>query len=106
MTESLLYDLSQQLRLLARRDCHLGRHGQLLAGSVDRKVEDAREELLLALELLQDRQALDVQHLDAIGYCQGVARQNRDQIAALRRQAELEQRLETQAPRPLRLEYA
>jgi len=106
MTESRLYDLSQQLRLLARRDCHLGRHGQLLGGSVDRKVEDARQELLLALELLQDRQVLDVQHLDAINYCQRLAWQNRDQIAALRREAEFEQRLEAQAPRQLRLEAA
>ena len=106
MTESRLYDLSQQLRLLARRDCHLSAHGSLLNGSVDRKVEDAREELLLALELLQDKQPLDVQHLDAIGYCQRLAWQNRDQIVSLRRQAEFEQRLEAQAPRPLRLEAA
>jgi hypothetical protein len=102
MSEKLLYDISQQLRLLARRDCHLGRHGNLLAGSVDRKVEDAREELLLALELLQDKQPLDVQHLDAIGYCTELAWRNRHQIAALRREAEFEQRLEATAPTPLR----
>jgi len=106
MTESRLYDLSQQLRLLARRDCHLSAHGSLLNGSVDRKVEDAREELLVALELIQDRQALDVQHLDAIDYCQALAWRNRHQIQALRRQSEFEQRLEAQAPRPLRLEAA
>ena len=106
MTESRLYDLSQQLRLLARRDCFLGRHGQLLGGSVDRKVEDAREELLTALELLQDRQPLDVLHLDAIGYCQELAWRHRHQIQALRREAELEQRLESSTPRPLRLEAA
>jgi hypothetical protein len=108
MSEKLLYDISQQLRLLARRDCHLGRHGNLLAGGLDRKVEDARQELLLALELLQDRgeQALDVQHLDAIGYCTELAWRNRHQIAALRREAEFEQRLEAQAPKPLRFEAA
>lgn len=106
MTESWLYDLSQQLRLLARRDCKVGRHGGLLGGSVDRKVEDAREELLLALELLQDRQPLDVQHLDAIGYCQELAWRNRHQIQALRREAEFKQRLEAAAPAPLRFEAA
>jgi len=106
MTESRLYDLSQQLRLLARRDCKVGRHGGLLGGSIDHSIEAAREELLLALELLQDRQALDVQHLDAIGYCQELAWRNRHQIQALRRQAEFEQRLEASAPAPLRLEAA
>jgi hypothetical protein len=106
MSEALLYNLSQQLRLLARRDCKVARHGGLLGGSIDHSIEAAREELLLALEILQDHQALDVQHLDSIAYCTELAWRHRHQIQALRREAELEQRLEAQAPRPLRLEHA
>lgn len=106
MSESLLYDISQQLRLLARRHCQVGRHGGLLEGAIDASIEAAREELLLALELVQDRQPLDVLHMDAIAYCQKLAWQHRHQITALRRQAELEARLEAQAPAPLRFEAA
>lgn len=106
MSEQLLYELSQQLRLLARRDCQVGRHGSLLGGAIDHSVETAREELLLALELVQDKQPLDVLQLDVIGYCQQLAWQHRHQIAALRRQAEREQQLEATAPAPLRFEAA
>lgn len=106
MSEQLLYDISQQLRLLARRDCKVGRHGSLLEGAIDHSVETPREELLLALELVQDKQPLDERHLDSIAYCQKLAWQHRHQIQALRRQAELEARLEATAPAPLRFEVA
>lgn len=106
MTESRLYDLSQQLRLLARRDCKVGRHGGLLGGSLDLAVEDARLRLLDVLEQFQDFRVLEVDAVDTIAYCQELAWRHRHQITALRRQAEFEQQLEAQAPRPLRFEAA
>jgi calcineurin-like phosphoesterase family protein len=106
MSESLLYDLSQQLRLLARRNCRLNGSGTLVNGNVDQSVEAARLRLLDILEHFQDYHVLEVDALDTISFCQALAWQNHDRITALRREAEFEQRLETSAPRPLRLEAA
>lgn len=106
MSEALLYDLSQQLRLLARRDCQVGRHGHLISGDIDQAIETARLKLLNTLEHFQDFRVLEAEGLSIVAYCQRLAQDNRRQIAALRREAETEQRLEAQAPKPLRFEYA
>ena len=106
MSESLLYDISQQLRLLARRHCRVSGDGRLVDGSVDPAVEAARLRLLDVLESFQDYRVLEVDAVDTISYCQELAWRNRHQIAALRRQAEREQQLEATAPAPLRFEAA
>lgn len=106
MSEALLYDISQQLRLLARRDCQVGRHGHLISGAIDQPVEAARLKLLDVLERFQDYQTLEAEGLDIVAYCQKLAWQHRHQITALRRDAEFQQQLEVLTPKPIRFEYA
>ena len=106
MSESLLYDINPQLRLLARRHCRVSGDGHLVDGNVDPAVEAARLRLLDVLEQFQDFHVLEVDAVDTISYCQELAWQHRFTIQALRRQAELEAQLETTAPAPLRFEAA
>ncbi len=52
--EHVLHDLSQKLRLLARRDCITSADGRLLRGAIDQAIESLRIQLLEVLEALQD----------------------------------------------------
>lgn len=54
VSEALLYDLSQQLRLLARRNVVVGSNGRLLKGDLDSSVETLRLRLNSVLWALQD----------------------------------------------------
>lgn len=53
--EHLLSDLSQKLRLLARRHCVNGPDGRLLRGAIDQSIETLRLQLLEFLEAIQDQ---------------------------------------------------
>ncbi|QPN62800.1 hypothetical protein [Synechococcus sp. CBW1004] len=52
--EHVLHDLSQKLRLLARRNCITTADGRLLRGAIDQTIESLRVQLLEVLEAIQD----------------------------------------------------
>ena len=86
MSEAQLYDLCQQLRLLARRDCVTNTHGRLVQGHIDRQVEHLRLQVLSVLESVQDHKPLPQGHLEALATARLWVDTNRPTIQALRRE--------------------
>lgn len=102
MSEALLYDLSQRLRLLARASVRTGRDGRVLAGGIDPQVEALRLRLLEALECFQDCQSLGPLGAEVVARATELAWQERQVIISLRRQVERESALEAAVPRYVR----
>lgn len=84
MSEVLLYDIAQQLRLLARRHCHTAADGRLLSGGIDPAIETLRSRLLLVLDAIQDGLPAPGAH-HTLAACQALIDANRDTIRDLRR---------------------
>ena len=83
--EHVLHDLSQKLRLLARRDCITSADGRLLRGAIDQAIESVRVELLEVLEALQDGLPAPHAH-QTLATCRQLAEAHHNTIGELRRQ--------------------
>ena len=99
MSEALLYDLSQRLRLLARASIVCGRDGRVISGGIDPQVEALRLQVLDALEAIQDSRNLSGTASEAVARATDLAWQQRQVITSLRRQAEREAAAEVAVPR-------
>lgn len=99
MSEALLYDLSQRLRLLARASIVCGRDGRVISGGIDLQVEALRLQVLDALEAFQDSRRLSGTAAEAVARATDLAWQQRQVIVSLRRQVEREAAAEVAVPR-------
>jgi hypothetical protein len=88
MSEALLYDLSQQLRLLARASVRTTTDGRILSGQVDYSLEHLRSGVNEALDHLQDRGSLSPVDQACLATATRVIDSNRPLIRDLRRQLE------------------
>ncbi len=84
--EHVLHDLSQKLRLLARRDCITSADGRLLRGAIDQAIESVRVQLLEVLEALQDGLPAPHTH-QTLATCRQLAETHRSTIRVLRRRS-------------------
>lgn len=87
LSDEQLYGLSQQLRLLARRECVCAADGRLLSGGIDRRIEALRTQLLLILESLQDGRPPLPDADRILVRCERLIAEQRALIRALRRHA-------------------
>ncbi|MEB3256359.1 MAG: hypothetical protein VKJ05_08225 [Synechococcaceae cyanobacterium] len=86
-SDDQLYGISQQLRLLARRECVCAADGRLLGGAIDRRIEALRTQLLLILEALQDGRPLHPDAERILQRCERLIAEQRSAIRVLRRHA-------------------
>lgn len=88
MSEALLYDISQQLRLLARANVRTGIDGRILGGRIDYSLELLRGGVLDALDRLQDAGRLSPVDEACLAVAQKRIGANRPLIRDLRRELE------------------
>lgn len=88
MSEALLYGLSQQLRLLARRSVDTTQDGRLLRGRINPVIEAMRLDLLAVLEMIQDGLPAPENASAILAECQAAVAFYRTEIRDLRRQVE------------------
>lgn len=88
MSEALLYDYSQQLRLLARANVRTTPDGRLLSGVVSYSLELLRSSVGEALDHLQDHGTLRPVDRAAIAVAGQTIDANRLRIRCLRREVE------------------
>lgn len=85
-SDTRLYAISQQLRLLARRNCVTAADGRLLGGAIDPWIEALRQRLLLLLETIQDGRPLFSDAAALVAVCEQLVDSQRGAIRSLRRQ--------------------
>lgn len=88
MSEALLYSLSQQLRLLARRSVDTTQDGRLLHGRINPVIEAMRLDLLSILEAIQDGLPAPENAAALLADCQAAVDLYRSEIRDLRRAME------------------
>jgi len=88
VSEAFLYDISQQLRLLARANVRTTADGHILGGQVDYALEQLRSGVLDALEHLQDNGRLSPVDQACLVVATRTIGANRPLIRDLRRQLE------------------
>jgi hypothetical protein len=88
MSEALLYDISQQLRLLARANVRTTADGRLLSGQVSYSLEHLRSGVNQALDHLQDDGSLNPVDRACVAIATKTIGANRPLIRTLRRQLE------------------
>lgn len=88
MSEALLYDISQQLRLLARANVRTTADGRLLGGQIDYALEQLRSGVVDALEHLQDHGRLSPVDQACLAIATRTIGANRPLIRSLRRELE------------------
>lgn len=85
MSESLLFDISQQLRLLARRSVVIDSYGHRINGAINPVIEQLRQQLLSVLESIQDGIQPPPHAAETLATCQAIADLYRTEIRSLRR---------------------
>jgi hypothetical protein len=86
MSETAIYDMSQQLRLLARANVRTTVDGRLLSGQVNYSLELLRSGVLEALEHLQDGRGISPVDQACLSQATAIIGANRPLIRDLRRQ--------------------
>jgi hypothetical protein len=86
MSETAIYDISQQLRLLARANVRTATDGRLLSGQVNYSLELLRSGVLDALEHLQDGKGVNAVDQVCLSQATAIIGANRPLIRDLRRQ--------------------
>jgi len=86
MSETAIYDISQQLRLLARANVRTATDGRLLSGQVNYSLELLRSGVLDALEHLQDGKGVSAVDQICLSQATAIIGANRPLIRDLRRQ--------------------
>jgi hypothetical protein len=88
MSETAIYDLSQQLRLLARANVRTASDGRVLSGQINYSLELVRSGVLEALEHLQDGRGVSPVDQACLSRATAIIGANRPLIRDLRRQLE------------------
>ena len=83
MSESNIYHLCQQLRLLARAGVKLAADGRKFAGEINRKVESVRLQLEAILDRLLDGEQPTAEAQRHVAFCREVVSLNRSVIRQL-----------------------
>jgi hypothetical protein len=88
MSETAIYDMSQQLRLLARANVRTTVDGRVLSGQINHSLEHLRSGVNEALDHLQDHGSLSPVDQACLAIATRVIDSNRPLIRDLRRQLE------------------